>query len=591
MFGNKDFEEEEIEELPIDEKNDHLKVVNDANIMGKIQPNEKILFSEMLTKKNRFGFNQSRKLIITDCNLYNFKESNLKRTLDISKIKGITVSTAKNCQEFVIHGNEEEHDYLYTSKYKYTIIYLLEKAYQKLCGKELAFIATDSTSLKSKMTTKSEKTKNPKFSRMDDSDLNDINEFFKHLYYVNVNTEDILYIEPKTNEEGIQENNTKDYLPFLPSKEKKVEDEVGQGYEEDQNEGEKKEKDFYLEQEVDVPLKLAKYEDFEYYNCIGKGRCSSTYIAKNTKNGVYYAVKVIDKEKILLHNAIDTLKVEKKILTSMYSINKSIVTMINCFQTFDKIFFSYTFYKGGDLLSFMEKNGGNFQKNKDLLFFYICQLVQFLLITHENKIIYRNLKPENILLDNKGNIKVTDFSKSKIVQFDGDKGLSLIGAPEYMSPEIILGLGQTYETDWWNLGILIYQLLYGFTPFEDEYVDKIYEKILYTNPIFYKYYDVDENLKDLVLGLLQKDVKNRLNDSKIKDQMYFKEKKVDWSKVENYTIDCPLKPKIDEEKDFYLENFDREFTDELYKEDVNKSGEVLSYIKNAELNGVFKYFK
>ena len=119
--------------------------------------------------------------------------------------------------------------------------------------------------------------------------------------------------------------------------------------------------------------------------------------------------------------------------------------MLNCFQTFDRIFFTYTFYREGDLLSFMEKQGGNFRKNKDLIFFYICQLVMFLIKMHENKIIYRNLKPENIIIEGKGNLKMTDFSKSKILTFEGDKGLSFVGTPEYMAPEIILGKGQKYE--------------------------------------------------------------------------------------------------------------------------------------------------
>lgn len=158
----------------------------------------------------------------------------------------------------------------------------------------------------------------------------------------------------------------------------------------------------------------------------------------------------------------------------------------------------------------MEKNGGNFRKREDLIFFYVCQLVMFLIKMHESKIIYRNLKPENIIIENKGNLKMTDFSKSKIITFEGDKGLSLVGAPEYMAPEVILGTGQKYEVDWWSLGIVIYQMFYGYTPFEDDYIDKIYQKILYTNVNFDSNCKIDENLKQLIIKLLEKDESKEL---------------------------------------------------------------------------------
>ena len=108
---------------------------------------------------------------------------------------------AKGCQEFVIHGNEEEHDYLYSSKHKYTIIYLLEGAYEKLRGKELDFIYTESASLKNRMTTKNEKKSDPKFSRMDDSELYDIKDFFKHLFYED-NNDELIYVDKIEDEEG-----------------------------------------------------------------------------------------------------------------------------------------------------------------------------------------------------------------------------------------------------------------------------------------------------------------------------------------------------------------------------------------------------
>jgi serine/threonine protein kinase len=241
----------------------------------------------------------------------------------------------------------------------------------------------------------------------------------------------------------------------------------------------------------------------------------------------------------------------------------------------------------------MERNGGNFRDNEDLLFFYICQLIVFLNKIHEGKIIYRNLKPENIVLDDKGNIKVIDFSKSKMLTYDGERGLSLVGAPEYMAPEIILGKGQSFVVDYWMLGILIYQLYYGYTPFEDDYIDKIYEQILYSNAKFDSAIPINADLKKLIIGLLTKDDSKRLNDDTIKSCDYFKNKIKDnnfWSKVENYEINCPLKPKINEEMQEDIQNFDPEFTNEKFNIDDIKSGDSLEYIKSAYSNGTFSYF-
>ena len=585
------YDEDESQLLEFDPINDHCNYAKDKEIK-KIITTEKFLFSDDIYKKNKFGFNQTRQLILTDLALYNLKSKKSQRRLDISKLKGITVSIAK-----------------------------LEAAYEKLRGRELDFIYTDSASLKNRMTTKSEKKSDPKFSRMDDSELCDIKEFFKHLYYKNYddkNERELIYIDKIDEEEINPIIERENLIPLIRDEKKKVVDTLKMSVAPNKkirtslanvllsNDDKDKEKEaellqddlydiddqFYEEDDdEEVALKPAKYEDFEFGCCIGKGKISNTYIAKSSKYGVYYAVKVIDKEKALLSKTLESFKVEKKILTSLVSLNKCVVVMVNCFQTFDKIFFTYPFYREGDLLSFMEKRGGTLRKDENLIFFYVCQLVIFLIKMHENNIIYRNLKPENIIIESKGNLKMTDFSKSKIITFDGDKGLSLVGAPEYLAPEVILGIGQKYEVDWWCLGILIYQMVYGYTPFYDEYIDKIYQKILYTKVAFDSDIEINKNLKSLIKGLLQKDLTKRIKDSDIQNHPYFTEgHKVDWNKVANFEIECPMKPEVNEEMDDDIQNFDAEFTQEKYNDKEIKSGDVLEYIKSADSIGSFDYF-
>ena len=616
MFANWEIDDEY--PLEFDPKNDHLQFAKDQSILNIIL-NEKFLFSDEITKKNKFGFNQTRNFIITDTAIYNLKDKKLKRRFEISKLKGITVSVAKGCQEFVIHGNEAEHDYLFNSKNKYIIIYILEKVFEKLRGKELDFIFTESSNLNNRMTTKKEKKSNSKFSRMDDSELSDIKSFFKNLYY-DKNGE-VRYdknFDPYEDEEkkpflkiacGIKSNrdNINNNALNRMSRLKKINQNFGNSFSQSPNfdksgnENEEyileelNEEEFEEEEEGDddIKIKSAELTDFNFICSIGKGKNSKTYIAKSEKYGVVYAIKISDKEKLLLNEAVDGLKTEKKILSSFLTNIKSIVQMTYCFQTFDKIFFVYPFYRGGDLLNHLEKNGGNFRENEDLIFFYICQLIVFLNKIHDGKIIYRNLKLENIVLDDKGNIKIIDFSKGKMLTYDGEQGLSLVGTPEYMAPEIILGKGQRYAVDYWMLGILIYNMYYGYTPFEDDNIERIYEKILYTNVKFDSGIKINDDLKNLIIGLLNKDDSKRLNDESIKNCDYIKKRITEenfWTKVENYEIKCPLKPNINEELQEDIQNFDPEYTSEKFDFEDIKSGDSLEYIKSAYSNGAFSYF-
>ena len=624
MYVNEYVIDDELQ-LKYNKKNDHLNLYKNEDIKKMINK-EEFLFSDEINKKKKLGFNKTEDLVITDNAIYILKSKKLKRRFEISKIKGITVSIAKGSLEFVIHGNEMEYDCLYLSKNKYIIIYIIQKVFQNLRGKEVDFIFTETSNLSNRMTTKKEKKANPKFSRMDDSELSDIREFFKKLYYDKSgkiiydknydpyeDEEKIPFIkikEEQSNNDATYGNDYNSFLNFAPNKNIRMGKKGGResfGWTYMSLPGDTKslstmdgvddleEEEFEEEEEGDddIKIKSAILSDFDFICCIGKGKNSNTYIAKSEKYGVVYAIKITDKEKLLMNEAVEGLKTEKKILSSFITNLKFIVQMTYCFQTFDKIFFAYPFYRGGDLLNHMEKNGGNFRENEDLIFFYVCQLVIFLNKIHEAKIIYRNLKPENIVLDDKGNLKIIDFSKSKILTFDGEKGLSLVGTPEYMAPEIILGKGQTFNVDYWMLGILIYQLYYGYTPFEDDYVERIYEKILYTNVKFDSSIKISENLKTLIKGLLTKDDSKRINADNIRNQEYFQSRineKYFWEKVENFEFDCPLKPKINDELQEDIQNFDAEFTRENFFNDELKSGNSLEFIKSAHSYGTFKYF-
>ena len=195
------------------------------------------------------------------------------------------------------------------------------------------------------------------------------------------------------------------------------------------------------------------------------------------------------------------------------------------------------FARGGELFFMLREKG---QMSESTVRFYTSQLVLAFEHLHSNKILYRDLKPENILLDHEGNIVLTDFGLAKIIVETN----SFCGTPDYIPPEIILNKKYTRSVDWWQLGILIYELLTGHTPFFHHNVDKMFQFIL-EKPLKKNPY-LSETVFDLISKLLIKDPLLRLGHSskdaeEIKSHPFFKD--VDWGKIKRKEIKPPFKIK------------------------------------------------
>ena len=221
------------------------------------------------------------------------------------------------------------------------------------------------------------------------------------------------------------------------------------------------------------------------------------------------------------------------------------------------------FVPGGEIFSHLRR-AGRFSNEAGK--FYAASIVLAIQSLHAKDIVYRDLKPENLLLDGKGFLKITDFGFAKIIT---DRTWTLCGTPEYLAPEIIQSKGHGKGVDWWALGVLIYEMLAGYPPFYDENPFGIYQKILSGRIEFPRHFDF--HAKDIVRKLLAADRTKRLGNLKngaedIKKHKWFKG--FDWNALINLAMTPPIVPELRGEGD--TGNFDQypESDEEDYADDA-----------------------
>ena len=332
-------------------------------------------------------------------------------------------------------------------------------------------------------------------------------------------------------------------------------------------------------------------DDFNILKVIGRGSYAKVLLAEQKKPSKLYAMKVVKKELLTDDEDFDWVQTEKHVF-EVASNHPYLVGLHSCFQSESRLFFVIEFVRGGDLMFHMQRQR---KLPEDHARFYASEICLALNYLHERGIIYRDLKLDNVLLDEDGHIKLTDYGMCKEGLLKEDTTNTFCGTPNYIAPEIIRGQSYSYSVDWWALGVLLYEMLVGRSPFDvtghheagDATEDLLFQMILE------KTIRVPRSLSvraaNVLKGFLTKNPKERLGChpetgfTDIKCHQFFRS--IDWKQLEMRQVDSPYIPRTEDERD--VVNFDPQFTNEpLEFTPVDKS--VLERIDQAEFEG-FEY--
>ncbi|KAG5853842.1 hypothetical protein ANANG_G00030840 [Anguilla anguilla] len=299
-------------------------------------------------------------------------------------------------------------------------------------------------------------------------------------------------------------------------------------------------------------------QDFRLIAVLGRGHFGKVLLSEYKKTGSMYAIKALKKGDIVARDEVESLMCEKRIFETVNSSRHPfLVNLFACFQTPEHVCFVMEYTAGGDLM--MHIHSDVFTEPRAV--FYSACVVLGLQFLHDHKIVYRDLKLDNLLLDTDGYVKIADFGLCKEGMGYGDRTSTFCGTPEFLAPEVLTDTSYTRAVDWWGLGVLVYEMLVGESPFPGDDEEEVFDSIV-NDEVRYPRFLSTEAI-GIMRRLLRRNPERRLGSSEkdaedVKKQPFFRG--VDWETLLQRKLPPPFVPSIGDKED--VSNFDEEFTAE-----------------------------
>ena len=328
-------------------------------------------------------------------------------------------------------------------------------------------------------------------------------------------------------------------------------------------------------------------DNFKFVAVLGRGHFGKVLLGEDRDTQKMIALKALKKRDIIAREEVESLMAERRIFQTINEVQHPfLINLISCFQTESHVCFVMEYASGGDLM--LHIHSDVFSEPRAC--FYSSCVVLGLHYLHSKGIVYRDLKLDNLLLDEEGYLKIADFGLCKEEMWYGSRTSTFCGTPEFLAPEVLTETSYTRSVDWWGLGVLIYEMLVGESPFPGEDEEEVFDSIVNDNVRYPRF--LSNEAITIMRRLLRRNPERRLGSTvhdadDIKKQSFFRVNGIHWESLLQKHVQPPFKPSIKGRYD--VSNFDEEFTNEQPILSLPKNRKMLSE-RDQSLFKEFDYY-